>query len=87
MGYSLFKTVIQPEAIGNRLKEVQDSVQDLSKFGKMISLVSFLPFEYELDVRAVNLMLILTGMANKLLKNCTIFLKVSLPSIYDPSLN
>lgn len=46
MGYSLFKTAIQPEAIGNRLKEVQDSVQDLSKFGKMITLVSFLPFEY-----------------------------------------
>jgi nucleolar protein 56 len=45
MGYSLFKTVHQADTVGNRLKEVQDSVQELSKFGKMVSLVSFLPFE------------------------------------------
>ena len=46
MGYSLFRVVHQVDTIGNRLKEVQDSVQDLSKFGKMVQLVSFLPFEY-----------------------------------------
>lgn len=46
MGYSLFKVVHQPESVGNRLAEVQDGVQDLSKFGKMVSLQSFLPFEY-----------------------------------------
>lgn len=47
MGYSLFKVVHQPESVGNRLKEVQDGVQDLSKFGKMVQLQSFLPFEYD----------------------------------------
>jgi nucleolar protein 56 len=46
MGYSIFKVSHQPDTVGNRLKEVQDSVQDLSRFGKMVDLVSFLPFEY-----------------------------------------
>ena len=45
MGYSLFKVAHQPESVGNRLKEVQDSVRELSKFGKMVQLVSFLAFE------------------------------------------
>ena len=45
MGYSLFKTVHQADTVGNRLKEVQDAARDLSKFGKMIELKSFLPFE------------------------------------------
>ncbi|KAI1614962.1 hypothetical protein EDD37DRAFT_401326 [Exophiala viscosa] len=45
MGYSLFKVALQADTVGNRLKEVQDSVQDLSRFGKMVDLVSFLPFE------------------------------------------
>lgn len=48
MGYSVFKTVHQVDTVGNRLKEVQDSVQDLAKFGKMVQLVSFVPFEYAL---------------------------------------
>jgi nucleolar protein 56 len=47
LGYSLFKVTRQVDTIGNRLKEVQDSVQELAKFGKMVQLVSFLPFEYE----------------------------------------
>lgn len=45
MGYSLFKTLHQTDTVGNRLKEVQESQQDLAKFGKMVQLVSFLPFE------------------------------------------
>ncbi|KAK4947294.1 Nucleolar protein 56 [Elasticomyces elasticus] len=45
MGYSIFKVAHQADTVGNRLKEVQDSVQDLSRFGKMVDLVSFLPFE------------------------------------------
>jgi nucleolar protein 56 len=45
MGYSLFKVVHQADTVGNRLKEVQEGVQDLAKFGKMVDLVSFLPFE------------------------------------------
>ena len=46
MGYSIFKVTHQPDTVGNRLKEVQDSVQDLARFGKMVDLTSFLPFEY-----------------------------------------
>lgn len=46
MGYSLFKVKHQANTVGNRLKEVQDSVRELAKFGKMVELVSFLPFEY-----------------------------------------
>ncbi|KAF3926311.1 hypothetical protein AA313_de0200775 [Arthrobotrys entomopaga] len=45
VGYSIFEVVMQPETIGNRLKEVQESVQDLAKFGKMVKLVSFAPFQ------------------------------------------
>jgi hypothetical protein len=33
-------------SLGNRLKEVQDAGQDLSKFGKMIKLVNFAPYRY-----------------------------------------
>lgn len=46
VGYSIFKVVHQPDTAGNRLKEVQDGVNDLAKFGKMVELSSFLPFEY-----------------------------------------
>ena len=45
VGYSLFQVVIQPETVGNRLKEVQESVKDLAKFGKLVRLVSFAPFQ------------------------------------------
>lgn len=46
LGYSLFKVALQGDAVGNRLKEVQEGVNDLAKFGKMVDLSSFLPFEY-----------------------------------------
>ncbi|KAG4304281.1 hypothetical protein PORY_002256 [Pneumocystis oryctolagi] len=42
-GYALFE-VIQTEAIGKKLKEVQEASQDLSKFGKFVKLKSFLPY-------------------------------------------
>ena len=45
VGYAIFSVVHQPDTIGNRLKEVQSSVQDLAKFGKMVKLVSFAPFQ------------------------------------------
>lgn len=48
MGYSLFKVALQGDAVGNRLKEVQAGVNDLAKFGKMVNLASFMPFEYVL---------------------------------------
>ncbi|KAL8739219.1 MAG: hypothetical protein Q9181_000110 [Wetmoreana brouardii] len=45
VGYAIFQVVHQPDTVGNRLKEVQDSVQDLAKFGKMVKLMSFAPFQ------------------------------------------
>ncbi|EYE98190.1 snoRNP complex protein NOP56 [Aspergillus ruber CBS 135680] len=45
MGYSLFKVAFQGDSVGNRLKEVQEGVNDLAKFGKMVDLASFMPFE------------------------------------------
>lgn len=46
MGYSLFKVVHQADTVGAYLKEVQESLNDVKKFSKMVNLVSFLPFEY-----------------------------------------
>ncbi|KAF1984112.1 Nop domain-containing protein [Aulographum hederae CBS 113979] len=45
VGYAVFKVTIQADTVGNRLKEVQEGSQDLAKFGKMVQLVSFAPFE------------------------------------------
>ncbi|MCJ1415176.1 snoRNP complex protein nop56 [Xylographa parallela] len=45
VGYAVFQVVHQADSVGNRLKEVQESVQDLAKFGKMVKLVSFAPFQ------------------------------------------
>jgi nucleolar protein 56 len=45
VGYGLYQVVQKPDTIGNRLKEVQEATQDLSRFGKMIKLVSFAPFQ------------------------------------------
>lgn len=45
MGYSLFKVNHKGDSVGNRLKEVQEGVDDLAKFGKMVELASFMPFE------------------------------------------
>lgn len=36
---------MQGDTVGNRLKEVQEAGQDLAKFGKMVELVSFAPFQ------------------------------------------
>jgi nucleolar protein 56 len=46
VGYAIFQVVHQADTVGNRLKEVQDAAQDLAKFGKMVKLVSFAPFQY-----------------------------------------
>lgn len=77
MGYSLYKVVHQADSIGNRLKEVQDSVQDLAKFGKMVDLVSFLPFEYVVHMDFHGIVLIYAGLASKRSKSCTMSPKVS----------
>jgi len=43
-GYAIFKVNFK-EDIGSRSKAVQDSIDDLAKFGKMVSLASFSPFK------------------------------------------
>lgn len=44
LGYGLFKVVHQQDAVGLKLAEVVKASQDLSKFGKMVQLVSFAPW-------------------------------------------
>ena len=45
VGYAVFAVKLQADSIGARLKEVQDAHTDLAKFGKMVQLVSFAPFQ------------------------------------------
>ncbi len=84
MGYSLFKVVHQPESVGNRLVEVQNGVQDLSKFGKMVSLQSFLPFEYKQILRErAHKLLIAIGTESKHWKSFTMSPRASRPKSLD----
>ena len=43
-GYAVFE-VKMVEAIGAKTQVVQESMQDLHKFGKMVQLLSFAPFK------------------------------------------
>lgn len=45
VGYAIFKVKLQSDTIGARLKEVQDAHADLSKFGKMVDVLMFAPFQ------------------------------------------
>lgn len=45
VGYAVFAVHLQSDTVGARLKEVQDAHTDLSRFGKMVQLVSFAPFQ------------------------------------------
>ncbi|KAK1963549.1 NOSIC domain-containing protein [Colletotrichum sublineola] len=45
MGYGVFHIEHQPDSIGLRQKEAQESIADLSRFGKMVKLVNFTPFD------------------------------------------
>ncbi|EME39854.1 hypothetical protein DOTSEDRAFT_74675 [Dothistroma septosporum NZE10] len=45
VGYAIFKVKLQSDEVGARTKEVQEAQTDLAKFGKMIDLVSFAPFQ------------------------------------------
>ncbi|MDI1485083.1 MAG: Nucleolar protein 56 [Ramalina farinacea] len=45
VGYAIFQVVHQPDVVGNRMKEFQESLQDLARFGKMVKLISFAPFQ------------------------------------------
>ncbi|EXJ53521.1 uncharacterized protein A1O5_13192 [Cladophialophora psammophila CBS 110553] len=75
MGYSIFKVVHQADTVGHRLKEVQDGVQDLARFGKMVDLLSFLPFESGKQALS-ELNDISEGIASDFLKS---FLELNLP--------
>ncbi|KAK9465154.1 hypothetical protein V1512DRAFT_228932 [Lipomyces arxii] len=74
-GYALFEVVLHPETIGARLKEVQESANDLAKFGKLIKLVSFAPFKGAAHALE-NANDIADGIVNEHLKS---FLKLNLP--------
>ena len=43
-GYAIFEVKLH-EKIGSSSKEVGDAIDDLGKFGKMVSLLSFSPFK------------------------------------------
>lgn len=45
-GYAVFEVVNQADSIGLQLKEVQNSLNSLSTFGKHVKLVSFAPYQY-----------------------------------------
>ncbi|GMM45630.1 snoRNP complex protein [Pichia kluyveri] len=44
-GYAIFKVKLQNDNIGSRLKDVQESINDLSNFSKLVELQSFAPFK------------------------------------------
>jgi nucleolar protein 56 len=44
LGYGLFEVTQQADSVGLRLQEVQDSINDLSRFHKMVRLVNFTPW-------------------------------------------
>ncbi|EUC60229.1 small nuclear ribonucleoprotein [Rhizoctonia solani AG-3 Rhs1AP] len=73
-GYGLF-TVKQQEVIGAKTKEVQDSIQDLHKFGKMVELKSFMPFKSAAHALE-NINDVSEGICNEYLKN---MLELNLP--------
>lgn len=43
-GYAIFEVKLT-ENIGSKSPAMQDSIKDLAKFGKMVSLMSFSPFK------------------------------------------
>ncbi|SMQ55370.1 unnamed protein product [Zymoseptoria tritici ST99CH_3D7] len=45
VGYAIFSVKLPSDTVGARLKEVQDAQTDLARFGKMVQLVSFAPFQ------------------------------------------
>ncbi|KIJ64577.1 hypothetical protein HYDPIDRAFT_111940 [Hydnomerulius pinastri MD-312] len=47
-GYAIFEVKLHEE-VGSRTKAVQDSINDLAKFSKMVSLISFSPFKSAAD--------------------------------------
>jgi hypothetical protein len=46
VGYSIYEVVRQADSIGVDLPEVRESMNDVSKFSKLVQLVSFNPWQY-----------------------------------------
>jgi nucleolar protein 56 len=46
VGYAIFEVVYQADSVGLSLQEVRDSMKELSRFGKMVKLVNFTPWQY-----------------------------------------
>lgn len=74
-GYALFE-LLEAEEIGQHLDEVQAAITDLSKFGKMVKLKSFLPFKSAAHALE-NINDVSEGICNETLKA---FLKLNLPN-------
>ena len=45
VGYALFQVVHQADVVGNRLPAIRAAMSDLGKFGKMVKVASFAPFQ------------------------------------------
>lgn len=45
MGYGVFQVEHQADSIGLRSKETQEAIEDLARFGKMVKLINFTPFQ------------------------------------------
>jgi hypothetical protein len=45
VGYAVFEVVYQADSVGLGLQEVRDSMRNLSRFGKMVKLVNFTPWQ------------------------------------------
>lgn len=45
VGYAIFSVKLKGDEVGTRLKEVQDGYQQLEKFGKMVKVQAFAPFQ------------------------------------------
>lgn len=75
-GYALFER-IESEEIGQELPEVQKSTQDLSKFGRIVKLKSFIPFKSAAHALE-NINDITEGIVSDHLKE---FLQLNLPSV------
>ncbi|KAI0127589.1 hypothetical protein BJ170DRAFT_581001 [Xylariales sp. AK1849] len=75
LGYAIFKVVHQQDNVALNLKEVQKAGQDLSKFGKMVSLVTFAPWRSAVDALE-NINLVSEGIMPDYLKS---ILEINLP--------
>lgn len=51
LGYAIFKVAMQPDTVGNRLKEIQQKAGDLAHFGKPRLMQCMLAVELTPDCR------------------------------------